>query len=64
MTKKNVSKDPCQTCRKCGETTCGNDTRQHSCWEGFVPEDDEGTTFADAAWGAYRVLRGVSKKKG
>lgn len=27
-------KDPCQSCKKLGETTCGNDTTEHSCWEG------------------------------
>lgn len=26
--------DPCQSCRKLGETTCGNDTNKHSCYEG------------------------------
>lgn len=28
------SKDPCNSCTKLGETTCGNDTTNHTCWEG------------------------------
>ena len=28
------NKDPCDSCRKQGKTTCGNDTKTHSCWEG------------------------------
>ena len=23
----------CETCRKCGELTCGNDTEYFTCWE-------------------------------
>jgi len=26
--------DPCDSCKKQGETTCGNDTTAHECWEG------------------------------
>jgi len=26
--------DPCDSCKKQGETTCGNDTTNHECWEG------------------------------
>lgn len=25
--------DACETCCKCGETVCGNDTEHCSCWE-------------------------------
>lgn len=25
--------NPCESCRKCGETTCGNDTQSHKCFE-------------------------------
>lgn len=25
--------DPCSKCRKCGETNCGNDTRNYTCLE-------------------------------
>ena len=25
----------CDTCRKCGENICGNDTKNFKCWEGF-----------------------------
>jgi hypothetical protein len=25
--------DPCESCKKLGETICGNDTTKHSCWE-------------------------------
>jgi len=25
--------DDCDTCCKCGENTCGNDTKDCSCWE-------------------------------
>lgn len=25
--------DPCESCKKCGETTCGNDTKNYACYE-------------------------------
>ncbi len=25
--------DPCESCKKCGETICGNDTESHACYE-------------------------------
>lgn len=28
-----VEDDLCNKCKKCGETTCGNDTTNHACFE-------------------------------
>ena len=25
--------NPCESCRKCGENICGNDTERHRCYE-------------------------------
>ena len=33
VTPKGLTDDPCESCRKCGETTCGNDTEYHRCYE-------------------------------
>jgi hypothetical protein len=32
-----VETDPCESCAKCGETTCGGDTTHHSCYTPNTP---------------------------